>query len=335
MKYNIPGKCILLCPTDYNKEYEEESVILFTFKELLVLLKNSKNPDTEGIRKELIKFIEEEYEGTFTNLNKHLAILNHSKELRTIQSHILLLRKAMLEEYKSKSGLWKKDSFAYYFGVGLKNKRLSDKNNLSWLSYDFYYEDEVKSPLKIEFPKKFINKKIFGAPSYRNKNKYQTDLINEFTIDKSCISFFDHTKCGNNLPKAVNDFAEYYCQESKKQYLKKYNKLLHSGIKFIEKIDIEVSDKYQTIFYHNLKEERIIIRLKIKKRIDGIYSINLVFEPTSDIIENILRIETCEKDTPISKPLTIILNKNEVFRLKYNLTPLVNLMSQKIENLYK
>ena len=193
----------------------------------------------------------------------------------------------------------------------------------------------MKSPLRIEFPKNRINKFGFEASSYLNNKKFKTDLLNEYTINEDSISFLKFTKCGSNLEETISDFLRYYSKNSKKQYLQNFNQFMHSGIKFIEKIDIELANKYPTFFNHNLKECNILLKLEIKKRENGKFNVSLIFEPTKLDIEAILRLEIYENNDLISKPLPLITKKNEIFSLKYNFSELVKLIEKKISMHYQ
>lgn len=332
-KYNIPQKCILLSPSYYEKHSSNDNIIHFRFPQLVKLLYGSNNKETDGIRNELITFIKEDYEGTYSRLQENLEILGHKNELKYAQNQILLIREAMLDEYVSKTGLWQNNSFAYYFGVGLKNKYQTNKNDLSWLSYDIYSEDEVSSPIRLNFPKRFIKKKILNAPQYLNKYKFQCDILNECIIDENFINIFKHIHCSSNLKDKIFQFALYYSNEKKKSYLKKYNKFFHALISFVEKFDNEISEEYHTFFRHSLNGNDLLLRLKIKKNIDGKFNINIIAEPTCFDAVNILRIEVFNRKKLLSTQPLLALTATG-YKLKFNVKSLAILISETFENLY-
>lgn len=299
-KYNFPEKCILLSPSYYEKHSVEDNVIDFRFPALLKLLKKSANLETKGVCKELIKYLEEEFEGTRSKLKENLGILNHKIELRSAQKHILSLRDAMLEENQaSKSGLWQNNSFGYHFSSGLKNKYSSKTNgrswsSRSWLSYNFYYEDDIKSPLKLIFPNKLIKKNLIKTPQYHNKHQFTCDVLTESKINNKFINIFKSIHCSDKLIESISAFTNYYKDEKKQTYLVKYNELLNSIINFIEML-IPKIEYYHIEFRHNLKKPELLLRLKIVDDKRTKFHLKLVAEPTCFNINDILRIEVFER----------------------------------------
>lgn len=333
-KYTITDKCILLCPSYYNLEGEEDNVIELRFPSLLNLLKNSTTP----IKKELIKYIEEEFEGTYTELNENLEILNHKIEFKNAQKHILALRHTMLnEEEISKSGLWQSTSECYcYFSVGLRTsytprKEKKSWKHRSWLSYEFYIEDDIYSPLKLSFLKKLVKKDIIHVAKYQNKNKFYCDLLTESKINPNFIEIFDWLQCSEELKEIIIQFTEYYKQSNKQSYLVKFNKFLSSILSYLDRFTNKISSSYpHTVFEHSLNNSEILLCLTIKTRSNGKHHISIIAEPTSFDVSKLLRMEVFEDSEQVSTSELISARKNG-FQVKYDL----NALKEKIDSTFR
>jgi hypothetical protein len=331
-EYNLPDKCILLCPSYFDNKYEDGNVKQFKFSELLALLVDSDNSDTEEIRNELIKYIEK-FEGTYSHLNKNLGILEYKTELKSAQKHLLALRDTMLKEKEiSKSGLWQTNSECYcYFGIGLKSN-YTPKNEgkslkyRSWLSYDFFSEEDIFSPLKLNFPNKLIRKNLIHVAKHQNKYKFYCDLLIESKLNNKFIDIFNLTNCSEKLKTNILNFTNYYNQENKHAYLIKFNEFLRSIVNFIDIFDDEISNEYNyTYFEHSLSKKEILLCLKIKTRVNGKHHISIIAEPTSFDINQILRMEIF-KDAELIDTIELISETNKGYEVKYDL----NALKQKI-----
>ncbi|MCF8055027.1 MAG: hypothetical protein K9K37_00115 [Desulfocapsa sp.] len=330
--YNIPDKCILLCPSYYDNQ-EEGHVKEFRFPKLLTLLKNSKESATEEIRNELIKYIEEEFETTHTHLNNNLDILANKKELKCAQDHIISLREAMLTEQDvSKSGLWQKDCEWYcYFGIGLKVNYKSKNEENPWLSYDFSSEEDIFSPLKLSFPNNIIKKGVVHFPKYLNKDKFYCDLLIESKINTKFEDIFNLLACDDILKTNIINFTKHYNQPDKQRYLIKYNEFLNAILNYMDRFDDEVSKEYRyTHFEHSLDKKEILLRLNIEARVNGKYHISVVAEPTSSDINKILRMELF-KHNELIDTRGLISETETGYEVPYEL----NSLKEKIRNTFK
>jgi hypothetical protein len=324
-KYKIPSKCILLCPSWYEKYDENDPVIDFRFPILLKMLKNSENKETSGIRNELIKYIKEEFEGINTDIGNSLEILKHKNELGKIQNQIRTIRDVMLNQKEIiKSGLWKKNSYGYYFEIGMKNKYSTSKKNAnirSWLTYSFYYDDDISSPLKLYFPKKMISKGIIQVPQYQNKNQFSCDILTECQINKEFFKIFDHIHCDKNIPQTIMDFVEYYTIQSKHQYLVQYNQMLNAILVFNDKFYYKMEYDYHVTYHHNFSSSALQFNFKLKKFKNSIRYLDLIIEPTNKNILDILRIEIFEKNEKL-ETISLFENFENGYTVKYDLDEL-------------
>ena len=337
-KYKITDKCVLLCPSYYDIEGEEDNVVELRFPSLLETLKDSTTP----IKKELIKYIEEEFEGTYTDLNENLEILNHKIEFKNAQKHILALRHTMVnEEEISKSGLWQSTSECYcYFSIGLRTSYTPKKENKSWkhrswLSYEFYLEEDIYSPLKLSFLKKLVKKDIIHVAKYQNKNKFYCDLLTESKINPNFIEIFDWLQCSQELKENIIQFTEYYKQPRKQSYLVKFNKFLSSLLNYFDRFTDEIAATYSyTAFEHSLNNSKIVLRLTIKTRSSGKHHISIIAEPTCFEVNDLLRLEVFEDSEQVSKEGLIVAKKNG-FQVKYNLDSLKEKIDSTFRELYE
>ena len=337
-KYKIADKCVLLCPSYYDIEGEEDNVIALRFPSLLTILRESTTP----IKNELIKYIEEEFEGTYSDLNNNLEILNHKIEFKNAQKHILSLRHSMLnEEEASKSGLWQATSECYcYFSVGLRTyytplKEKKSWKHRSWLSYEFYLEEDIYSPLKLSFPKKLVKKNIIHVAKYQNKNRFYCDLLTESKMNPDFIKIFDWIQCSQELKDNVSQFTEYYKQPSKQSYLVEFNKFLSALINYFDRFTDEIAATYSyTAFEHSLNNSEIILCLTIKKRSNGKHHISIIAEPTCFKVDNLLRMEAFKNSELVYKE-GLIVARCKGFKVKYNFCDLKEKIDATFRKLYE
>ena len=238
------------------------------------------------------------------------------------------------EQNKKRSGLWQKNSFSYYFSIGLQNKYQKKKKDYTWLSYDFYYEDHFTSPLRLYFPNRFLDRGIISFPKYNNKNEFYCDILTEIINNKKWLTIFQYIHCSNSLTDAIANFANYYTNGQKLHYLKQFNILLNSLIIFIGRFDNQIQYDYYTEYIHSCSKDDIILKLKIIQDKRRNQYISLVAEPTCSDIPKILKFELFEKQNKLASTIPLFEKNKSGFRLKYNFDRLQILLSESFEKLY-
>ena len=290
---SLRNNCVLLCPSYYF--LDEDYLSRFDFRKLLNLLQDGHS---NGLAKELIKFIEEEYEGLSWKLQENCQILEHPIKFKYFQKMVKDIKDLMAQIHAdndkvSKSGLWTKTSFAHYFQISVKIKGTWEKKKVKgYLTYEFYNKYDCKTPLKFYFPAQILDKFNITLFHHSYRETYCCDLLDDISGIEAlgALGFKD----SDLYIKKLIELANTANSGGNRGYIEFGNRFLSSSLIFIEAFDAKVAEKYgyYTEFRHQCSKQNLKMRLRIKRQAKNNKHIDLVFDPLNPDIDQIFMWES-------------------------------------------
>ncbi len=296
-KHNSHGwkgkKCILLCPS-YECGHDEEYADRYNFSALIKFIDGCNT----HISKMLIHYIENNIEYSENKIIKFAKDKLKPEEWEIYANLISKIREIMVDIRENRNprvkittgGLWKKASSCFTWSVGFRRKG-GKKNNNGFLSYDFYTEEECKSPLRIYYKQDILKNYTVNCPHYNVEKEYYSNVFD----DPNSLRILNAYSLGTDNPNIGKRLLGFVNKASRKKTLDivyKGNVYFRSIIMYIDLIDDKLdSKKWKTTFSNECSQRDIIYRLQIEKRKCGKH-LSIVFEPTNLNQEYVLRWES-------------------------------------------
>lgn len=288
-------KCILLCPsTEYR--HEEKYVLRYDFCDLIDFMNNHEfDANNQIISDMLVDYIKKKVEYSVQVIFKGAKQPLKQKRWEEYANFISELRQIMLDIKNSTiktstGGLWQRGSSCYYWNVGFRKKR-SKKYNKGFLSYEFYTEDECRSPLYLYYAQDILGYRQIKCPQYDGGKIYYSKVFD----DLKSLSILEDYSLGSNeseIKKRLIIFAKKASRKKMLDIIYKGNKYFRSIIMYIDLIDNKLDPKkYSTEFSNECSGKDIIYRLQIKNINNSKY-FSIAFEPTNPDPEALLRWES-------------------------------------------